>query len=426
MLYYDAWFDRLWTRQDGLYAAKLDFMALNTVDCLRYDTSQSNDRKWVTEGDNRLRREMVFTLIADKLKYHGAPLREGYHTAAFFNMVYVRNIRIDHFEGQISPLDGYSPIDEAWRSNRATTKSRDYVLAIFPDIKGYQVPSNARAYKFRELLLDAINQLVGQGPPVALKVIDTLMNPGGAEQGGTIPFILEQPDSASEAFDTFTTLDSEPRDATTPKYANKGHPEIVPISSSLRLETISMTPDDLPALVTLWSSTANNRMHYLTVCLSGPCLANNWGVSPENLCFRYLAFQFGKVRIDEWVSTQPKFKTPSSPHGIVNWENLRKTIGDPECEVLIQRFMTCLICGCSLRTTDHLLTYADFKVLETPFAKLLALVNKKEASLAEHEEYILVNRSFGDFEAFHIAIRRVKEDGYRTVGRTWISKRSTG
>jgi hypothetical protein len=59
ILYHDAWFDRIWTRQEGLYTANLDFIALNMVSCLRYETYQRNDHKWVAQGDNRLRREMV-------------------------------------------------------------------------------------------------------------------------------------------------------------------------------------------------------------------------------------------------------------------------------------------------------------------------------------------------------------------------------
>jgi len=91
-------------------------------------------------------------------------------------------------------------------SPRVTTawgeKWCDYVLAIFPDIKGYRVPLNARAYTFQELLLDAIDQLGGEGPLVALKVLDTLLYPAEIQQKLTIPFILDRPDSVSEAFYT--------------------------------------------------------------------------------------------------------------------------------------------------------------------------------------------------------------------------------
>jgi len=51
-------------------------------------------------------------------------------------------------------------------------------------------------------LLDVIDQLSGEGPLVALKVLDTLIYPAEIQQKLTIPFILDRPDSVSEAFDT--------------------------------------------------------------------------------------------------------------------------------------------------------------------------------------------------------------------------------
>lgn len=104
MLYHDPWFDRLWTRQEGLYAANLDFIVLNFVACLRYGISQSIEQKWVAQGHSSLRRDMLFTFIDDKLKYHGAPRGDGYRMASFFNMVYAHHLSIDQFEGQIGPV----------------------------------------------------------------------------------------------------------------------------------------------------------------------------------------------------------------------------------------------------------------------------------------------------------------------------------
>lgn len=410
MLYHDAWFDWLWTRQEGLYAATLDFVPLNMVNCLRYEIAQSNERKWVAQGDNRKRRERVLTFIADKLEYHGALCREENRTAAYFKMMYQHRLGIDQFDEKIGPVDGYSPIDEAWRSSRITTKPRDYVLAIFPDIKGYRIPPNARGLAFRQLLLDAIVQLGRESSsPIVFKVLNSLVNSEDDDHSGAVPFLLEQPDSISEAFDTFAVLDSEPRDAKNPTYSVESDSEIVTISASLRLETVHMTPDQLPAMVDLWKASANNLSQYLSACLSGPCLGTSWGIEAENLAFRSLAFQFGKVRIDEWASTQPKYKIPSNPDGITDWDDLREVRGDAECAVFLRRFMVCLMCGCSLRTADYLLMKADFRTVETPFGKQLALVNKNAISLEVNNKFLLVNRGLLDFEGFHIGIRKTTD-----------------
>ena len=65
---------------------------------------------------------------------------------------------ISKYGGSRGPAPTYSPILEAWRSGRTTTKQRDYVLAVFPDINGYLVPPAARKKSFHELLTDALTQ----------------------------------------------------------------------------------------------------------------------------------------------------------------------------------------------------------------------------------------------------------------------------
>ncbi|KAK0199829.1 hypothetical protein DFS33DRAFT_196632 [Desarmillaria ectypa] len=52
MVFHDPWFKRLWTRQEGLYAMKMQVVFLNPISCARFATSVSDSQKYVTEGDS--------------------------------------------------------------------------------------------------------------------------------------------------------------------------------------------------------------------------------------------------------------------------------------------------------------------------------------------------------------------------------------
>jgi hypothetical protein len=336
-------------------------------------------------------------------------------------MAYAHHLNIDQFRGKPGPVSGYSPIGEAWKSDRTTTKPRDYVLAVFPDVKGYKIPPNAKAYSFKELLGDAIAQLQEESL-VAVKAIDGRTKHDIKTTEKIQPFILEDPENVSEAFDTFAPLDDGPRDDLTPRFAASFNPQIVSTPGPVVLETVQINYNSLPALVSLWNSTANNLQHFLGVCVAGSCIPTGRDLSLESLCFRHLAFEFSAERIREWSLTTEA--VPGIAHGIVDWAKSKEQISDDEFSLLIKRFMTCLLCGCALRTAKELLLFTDFRVVGSPFGKLLALVNKQGLAIAEDGESVLLNRGLLDFEEFHVAVRHQRWDRYRIVGRTWIPKTS--
>ena len=65
---------------------------------------------------------------------------------------------MSHYGGEAGPAATYLPLLAAWRSGRITTKKRDYVLAVFPDVRGYVAPPNTRKLSFTELLANALGQ----------------------------------------------------------------------------------------------------------------------------------------------------------------------------------------------------------------------------------------------------------------------------
>ncbi len=140
----DPWFDRLWTRQEGLYAMNLQVVVLNPIECPRFTKVQTQSEKWAAEGQNRVRKEAVSTFINEKMEYHGSLPDDDLPFNFYLDLVYRGELNIRKYSGAVvGPGPTYSPIRNAWRSARKTTKACDYVLAVLPDIKGYRVPPKA-------------------------------------------------------------------------------------------------------------------------------------------------------------------------------------------------------------------------------------------------------------------------------------------
>ncbi|KAI0119862.1 hypothetical protein F4814DRAFT_439304 [Daldinia grandis] len=137
----DPWFDRLWTRQEGLYATKLRMVILNEVECCHFFIIMGFGDLWLAQQQARSKREAVSNFILDKMSHHWIYSSRG-------------SIRMLH---RSSPT--YMPIREAWRSGRIITKTQDYVLAVFPDGEGYYAPPGVQDLSFSELLMDAYEQI---------------------------------------------------------------------------------------------------------------------------------------------------------------------------------------------------------------------------------------------------------------------------
>jgi hypothetical protein len=72
MPFCDPWFERLWTRQEGLYGKVLDVVALNVVPCGRLqDSSRDKLAGWMNEGMALTKKTVAQFFLHDKLAYHG-------------------------------------------------------------------------------------------------------------------------------------------------------------------------------------------------------------------------------------------------------------------------------------------------------------------------------------------------------------------
>lgn len=156
MLAFDPWFQRLWTRQEGLYAKETHMVTLNEVECPRLThEQQTGGEKWRLEGISAVRRQAVDNFIMDKIRYHAIQEGDGYDKIAFradVDLVYRGKLDIAEYPGSCAgPDPRYSPLESAWRSGRTTTKLRDYVLAILPDTPGYRVPPSPKRMTFSHL-----------------------------------------------------------------------------------------------------------------------------------------------------------------------------------------------------------------------------------------------------------------------------------
>ncbi|KAI2478899.1 HET multi-domain protein [Pyrenophora tritici-repentis] len=425
MLFADPWFDRLWTRQEGLYAMKLQTVLLNLKDCPRYRTNLGDIDKWVSEGENADQREAVYTFLYDKLQYHGNIKPDsGTKFQAYLDLAYRGELDMKNYQTiSAGEKSLYSPIDSAWRSGRTTTKARDYVLAVFPDLEGYTVPTDARKLSFAELLEDALQQLQHSkhSAKAAAKVTKGTVETNDIADTSIQPFIPATPANITEAYDTFHLLKRLPAlDPTPQKPLTCSGENLHVIAQNLTLTTtIPLTKPNLADLVALWESSANITSQLLACPQSSPATATRVLKSEQDLCYRSFALSFCQSTVRKWAVE--KNLPHGFVHGVVDADKLTG-VTEQQYGVYLARFMVCLMCGVSLRNAVGMLERCEFRVLVTEEGgRVLALVNKGVLEDGGARGLVLLSRGMSDVEGLHVGVER--EGGcVVVVGRTWIPK----
>ena len=460
MMFLDPWFDRLWTRQEGLYSMSIQVVLLNLVDCVRLKATPNDvHTRWASEAEARGKRASVETFLIDKLAYHGIPTSDSQSNfQMYLDLVYKGKVIIENWGGSVGPHSGYLPIGEAWRSGRLTTKERDYVLAVFPDVAGYYAPQGARKMTFRELMDDALRQVTctaerqdREGKDL-LNLITIAKVPWGMVEevegkqlaNQMVPWIVSDPANVTEAFDTFLAArKSESRaswrhsytaTASTGSGAGSMHMEPVPElarttrieHSKVILENVDFSRGGLQCLVYLWETTADTIKHMAYAAPFGPCVQGA-GIglpSPgkEHILHRYFAHMFAKHAIATYVTMTEGAKSFSNlrPHGTVNIDNM--DIPDTVFEYELKRFMICLICGTSLATATKILEHIEFRAVGSGGrGKLLALINKRSLRLIDG--ITLFDGGNVDHQGLQIQLKGTQ--GQITIGRTWIPRVTT-
>ncbi|KAL7958579.1 hypothetical protein V8C34DRAFT_314037 [Trichoderma compactum] len=328
----DPWFDRLWTRQEGLYAMELKMIFLNKTMCARLTTAMSPLERYKMERKAIAKRETVISFRHFNVSQHG---------------------------GKVGPVDKYMPIMEAWRSGRTTAKPRDYVLAVFPDIEGYRTPQNPRGLSFSELLADACGQFGGDasnGFDLVPKIPKSLMTTMSSDS--ELPWALDKPANVTEALDPIlmmtnaflaeqlTTFSDHVSGLDGSKNGNK----------SVQIRPIKIrSKEELEELVTICESNTNLVRHVSLSPPSGPLLGSDRQLNDErNILHRFFAIRFAEAAVNQYRSHpiyRDAARTAAPINGLVRHGNVNTDKLQLEGETFQQElkiFLICLICGTTI------------------------------------------------------------------------------
>jgi hypothetical protein len=190
---YHHWFTRLWTRQEALYAQRIQMLAVQHPACKPYPSGQDQSalRGSFAESACRL-------VLSEKLGVRSNSLKAADVSTRFLL-------------GEQLEFDRWSPsflrqLGSVALSFRSTTDAKDYVLAIWPDLKGYTIPSARRAMSPVALLMDAAVQyenLCGATFPtwVMQGMLDEVASPSFWPASSSLRHLLRLPSKTT--FDVF-------------------------------------------------------------------------------------------------------------------------------------------------------------------------------------------------------------------------------
>ncbi|KAI1204979.1 uncharacterized protein F4807DRAFT_444592 [Annulohypoxylon truncatum] len=415
LLFADPWFDRLWTRQEGLYACVLDLIILKPVSCRRH--SRDPTSAWIAHGTLLAHRFRAETFLLDKLAYHGLqPLKAKESLfSLYFDVIYKRHVNITlAYDCESGPDPKYNPIVEAWRSQRCTAKARDYVLAVFPDVDGYNVPVGAKKMSFPELLLDAIHQpAVCRQFKFAPKVPRGMVSPSGKGTESILPWLIDTPSNIGEAYDTFTA-----NNTTSGTDSRPGG-----IHGNIELEDITFTKSGLCALKEDWKRTTDIYRHVVLASPSGPCTGSpRQDVSDDGgLLQQYFAQEFMHIAVSQYLPQEKMNALELQTNGVLPFDRIRDIPEEVYAREL-KRFLVCLICGASLFTADKVLETADVVRVSTLYGPLLGVMHRETKRVAKQDQLMLACSPTWDLQGFYIGLR--VGDGMSVRGRTIIPNSS--
>lgn len=328
-------------------------------------------------------------------------------------------VDIAKYGGIPGPPPTYSPILEAWRSGRTTTKPRDYVLAIFPDIEGYVVPPGARKMKFPQLLEDALAQApVRERFEIVAKVPRGLMTGPKSSRDSMASWVFPEPANVGEAYDCCVLWR---RDEPEPP---AGQVRLTLVSSQVEVENLELSLPSLPSLLKLCKHTVDVVKHMALVSPTGPCtgVTREGMRTPQGLVQLYLVHQFGPAAAAQYLPPGRMDALELSSAGAISFDSV-KDVPEQVFTQELQRYLVCMLCGTSIRTADIILQSASLRIVASPFGNLLALLRRNEPpKAAEKELVLLLNPSVWYLQGFLVGRRT--STGIIIVGKTAIPSRA--
>jgi hypothetical protein len=146
------------------------------------------------------------------------------------------------------------------------------------------------------------------------------------------PWILEDPATITEAFDSFLGVKASLVDV---PFAGYSHTNAFTVASPVNIKRIAFTREMLPELIKIWKHTTDTVRHMVYAAPSEPCTGSTRIMQcHEDLLHRYLAHQFARSAVMDYCS-QEQFKG-LRPHGVVNLEKLK--LPDDVFERELKRF----------------------------------------------------------------------------------------
>lgn len=283
----------------------------------------------------------------------------------------------------------------------------DYVLAVFPDIAGYKVPTDQpRKWKFQDLLRDAISQ-----QPVRAQCLITAKVPRGmmTSSGSSIqPWLCDDVNSTGEAYDTllFTARKGEPGES---KYGV--------IAEDVTLEELDC--NDLSSVKNDWASTADVLQHMALVSPSGPCTGTRRANTntDEGLLLFHFCQEFASIATSLFLPQGKVESLALMSEGAISFDRLQEIHKD-EFARQLRRFLTCMICGTSLHTADEILQKADVVRVSTSRGTLLGLVHAALKPRAKPGKVVLLCNAEWRMQGFLLGLKLRK--GATIIGRTVI------
>lgn len=437
-LFLDPWWDRVWTRQEGLYGMRLDFVFLKIVECPRLNVITKEVDKYVTTSSHRLSQKAVRAFLDDKWAYHGLPPDDQRRRVAYLKLVVERSLDMRNMTGaETGPAATYAPFESAWTSRRTTTKARDYVLAVLPDVPGYRVPNAAKTMSFSELLQDGFHQLqssCGYRDLVA-RIPQCLMSASSQSSTGTTPAICEAPRNVSHAYDAFLPIPgdaSRGNDQTEPSQS----PRSIVVPGDILLWDVSLTEDTVAEIAESYIQTCSYES-FLAVPALSPCTGEPAPNIPleEAMVFRFLRHKLIGKHLEALREDQrPRLPLPEVEVEVVEDTTIATSCIDAKENPtavtvvisrtafadLMQTFLICLVCGVTAESARAILDKADLKWVATPSYPAPVLAVLRRDALDADARYVLVKPILSELSGYFIA--RCMGSGIppNPIGRTWV------
>ncbi|KAK5113152.1 hypothetical protein LTR85_010970 [Meristemomyces frigidus] len=189
-----AWMQRFWTRQEAQYASRIRF---HGVGLTRDNIVPHQQVRIETLGPiGQLSSSMVTS-------------KDDVMCTLFIELAAARGVEVAGLEGRVRQRNGglVMALRELRAARRVSTKSKDYVFALFPTFGWYVVPELARAYLTLELLGDALRQFErSEGQVVLRSTMDGIFPPALARSPTGQASNFEDPHSSYDFFSTMTTI----------------------------------------------------------------------------------------------------------------------------------------------------------------------------------------------------------------------------